>query len=52
MTTLYSGTMQVPERHRFDVGVLQAYLRTRLPDFAGPLRSSSSRAASRTRPIG
>ena len=37
MTTLYSGTMQVPERHQFDVGVLQAYLGSRIPDFAGPL---------------
>ena len=37
MTTLYSGTMQVPERHQFDVGVLQTYLASRIPDFAGPL---------------
>jgi len=37
MTTLYSGTMQVPERHQFDVGVLQAYLGSHIPDFAGPL---------------
>jgi aminoglycoside phosphotransferase (APT) family kinase protein len=37
MTTLYSGTMQVPERHQFDVGVLTEYLSSRLPDFAGPL---------------
>jgi aminoglycoside phosphotransferase (APT) family kinase protein len=38
MTNLFSGTMDVPERHQFDVGVLEDYLRTRLPDFKGPLQ--------------
>ncbi len=37
MTTQFSGTMAVPERHRFDVGVLERYLMPRIPDFAGPL---------------
>lgn len=37
MTTLYTGTMDVPERHRFDVRVLQDYLEPRLPGFRGPL---------------
>jgi aminoglycoside phosphotransferase (APT) family kinase protein len=29
--------MPVPERHQFDVGVLERYLKPRIPDFAGPL---------------
>ncbi|RPH65777.1 MAG: phosphotransferase family protein, partial [Burkholderiales bacterium] len=33
----YSGTIDVPERHRVDVDVLCAWLRERVPDFAGPL---------------
>ncbi len=37
-TQLYTGTMDVPERHLFDVAALEAYLKDRLPDFAGPLR--------------
>jgi len=37
MTTQFSGTMAVPERHQFDVGLLEAYLKPRIPDFAGPL---------------
>ena len=37
MTKNFSGTMPVPDRHRFDVGALEAYLRDRLPDFRGPL---------------
>ena len=36
-TQLFSGTMQVPERHRFDHHALEAYLKRHLPDFAGPL---------------
>jgi aminoglycoside phosphotransferase (APT) family kinase protein len=38
MTSLFSGTMDVPERHRFDVAALEQYLKPRLPEFAGPLR--------------
>ena len=32
-----TGTTQVQERHRFDAGALEAYLRGRLDGFAGPL---------------
>lgn len=38
MTNLFSGTMDVPERHRFEVAALEEYLKPRLEDFAGPLR--------------
>jgi aminoglycoside phosphotransferase (APT) family kinase protein len=34
----YAGTMPVPERHRFDVGALEAYLAAAMPDFRGPLQ--------------
>ncbi len=37
MTSMFSGTMAVPQRHQFEVGALEAYLKDRLPDFAGPL---------------
>lgn len=33
----YAGTMPVADRQRFDVGALESWLRTRLPDFSGPL---------------
>ena len=33
----FTGTKAVAESHAFDVGVLQAYLQSRLPGFAGPL---------------
>jgi aminoglycoside phosphotransferase (APT) family kinase protein len=33
-----SGTVEVPERHRIDVGALEAYLRERIEDFEGPLQ--------------
>jgi aminoglycoside phosphotransferase (APT) family kinase protein len=36
-TTVFAGTMSVPERHRFDTGALSDWLRERLPDFKGPL---------------
>ena len=32
-----TGTTQVQERHRFDAGALEAYLRGRLDGFTGPL---------------
>jgi aminoglycoside phosphotransferase (APT) family kinase protein len=32
-----TGTTQVQERHRFDAGALEAYLRGKLDGFAGPL---------------
>ena len=32
-----TGTTQVQERHRFDAGALEAYLRVKLDGFAGPL---------------
>src|SRR5690606_39817089 len=35
---VFSGTMDVPERHRFDVGALAEYLKGKLPDFDGQLR--------------
>jgi len=31
------GTMPVPDKHRVDVKVLEAYLRKQIPDLAGPL---------------
>ena len=34
----YVGTMEVADRQRFDVAALEDYLRSRLPDFKGPLR--------------
>ncbi|GMR17465.1 MAG: phosphotransferase [Gammaproteobacteria bacterium] len=34
----FSGTRAVRDAHQFDVGRLQAYLRGRLPGFAGPLQ--------------
>jgi aminoglycoside phosphotransferase (APT) family kinase protein len=33
----FVGTKPVEERHRFDVGALEAYLRAELPAFRGPL---------------
>jgi aminoglycoside phosphotransferase (APT) family kinase protein len=33
----FRGTMPVQERHRFDVGALENYLRGRLPEFAGKI---------------
>lgn len=36
-TATFSGAMPVPERHRFDVGALEAFLKDKLPDFKGPL---------------
>jgi aminoglycoside phosphotransferase (APT) family kinase protein len=33
----FVGTMPVQERHRFDVGALERYLREHVADFAGPL---------------
>ena len=44
------GSGPMAERHRFDVRALESYLSGRIDGFAGPLRSSSSAAASRTRP--
>jgi len=35
--TAVPGTAPVREAHRFDVHALEAYLRDRLPGFAGPL---------------
>jgi aminoglycoside phosphotransferase (APT) family kinase protein len=35
--SLFAGTMDVPERHRFDTPALEAWLRERLPNFEGPL---------------
>jgi aminoglycoside phosphotransferase (APT) family kinase protein len=37
-TADFSGTMAVADRQRFDVGALEGYLRTHVPDFKGPLR--------------
>jgi aminoglycoside phosphotransferase (APT) family kinase protein len=34
----YQGTRPVVEAHRFDVAALEAYLRERIPGFAGPLQ--------------
>ena len=34
----FTGTRAVADSHAFDVGALEAYLRERLPGFAGPLR--------------
>jgi len=31
------GTVPVPERHRFDVGALEAWMRAHVEDYAGPL---------------
>lgn len=31
------GTIPVPERHRFDVGTLEAWMRDHVEDYAGPL---------------
>jgi len=36
----YSGTKEVAERLRFDVGSLEAYLRAHVPGFAGPIMLS------------
>ena len=36
-TSTFSGAKPVPERHRFDVGALESYLKDRMPDFKGPL---------------
>ena len=36
-TELFTGTMPVAERQRFDVAALEAYLRTRIDGFSGPL---------------
>ena len=33
-----AATVEVREAHRFDVAVLERYLREHIPDFAGPLR--------------
>lgn len=33
----FVGAMPVPERHRFDTGALEAYLKDKLPGFKGPL---------------
>ena len=33
----YSGTGEVRERHRFEIGVLEDYLSDRLPGFQRPL---------------
>ena len=33
----FIGTMPVQERHRFDIGALERYLRTRIEGFSGPL---------------
>ena len=37
VTSNFVGAMPVPERHRFDTGALESYLKGRLPDFKGPL---------------
>ncbi len=37
MSTQFVGTMPVQERHRFDVGALERYLRSRIEGFSGPL---------------
>jgi aminoglycoside phosphotransferase (APT) family kinase protein len=36
-TKAYVGTMPVPDKHRVDLGRLEAYLRERIAGFAGPL---------------
>ena len=36
-TNLFSGTIEVPERHRFDPAALDAYLKQHMPEFRGPL---------------
>jgi aminoglycoside phosphotransferase (APT) family kinase protein len=36
----FSGTKEVAERLRFDVGALESYLRARAPGFAGPITVS------------
>src|SRR6266566_677793 len=33
----FIGTMPVQERHRFDIGALERYLRNRIEGFSGPL---------------
>src|SRR5690606_41309686 len=35
---VFSGTMDVPDRHQFDIGALGEYLKGKLPDFDGQLR--------------
>jgi aminoglycoside phosphotransferase (APT) family kinase protein len=37
MSEQFVGTMPVQERHRFDVAVLESYLRSRIEGFSGPL---------------
>jgi aminoglycoside phosphotransferase (APT) family kinase protein len=37
-TQTFSGAMDVPERHRFDVGALERFLKDKLPGFQGPLQ--------------
>jgi aminoglycoside phosphotransferase (APT) family kinase protein len=35
--SLFAGTMAVPERHRFEIAVLEEWLAAHLPGFKGPL---------------
>jgi aminoglycoside phosphotransferase (APT) family kinase protein len=37
LDTVYSGTTDVREQHRFDIGVLEEYLAEKLSGFSGPL---------------
>lgn len=39
MSEQFVGTMLVQERHRFDVATLEAYLRSRIERFSGPLEA-------------
>jgi hypothetical protein len=46
----FVGTTAVRAGHGFDVGALERYLRSQIDGFSASSKSSSSRAASRTRP--
>ena len=43
MSAQFVGTMPVQERHRFDLGTLESYLRGRIEGFSGPLLAEQFR---------